>query len=1088
MRQQEVTEQVARNIQQAEQQVLEAQRGIMEARQRGNQEIADAVRDVQDAGTDLMRTQRDVAWDLDQRRRDMQESWRNIGKAQEEAALSIKAAEQQVAQSWQGIIDANIRGNELIADAQTRLNDAMIQAGRAGQQARDSINTALERQAEAQRDYDEAVSDAAQNLDDAAETLARANRQLAETQEEVNEAAGELGAILTSSQKALWDAIMGFYEDYKRAFGPAQETLTRLATDVVNFARQALPYLGRLANETAGEITQVWQELKADLRDPAILGPIKALLETAPENLGNALRAAKNIVLGILGILGELAPEAQKFWQWLADITAEFKEWATSETGRKQIRDFFERVWPVVRDVARAVWALITGLVKAGTSEPALRFFDHLAFFLEQVGLALPIIVQGLRPLNWLLNGLRTVLGWLDELFQPIIDAFREWTGIDLVSFTTALVGLVGGLVLFLGTIKLIRSGLGFFWGLLSSILGLIPGIGKRGTQSFGEFDRAKDKTKRNIQDFSTKSQGAFGRAAQAVRGFAASGMSLLRVRGAAIAAALGFAFLAAYITYFLGSVMSISTVLQNIQMMMQNFAVSLQTLGSNIMVFVQNLVTTVMNYIVQLPAMVMQYLGQLAQSAIQMTMTLAQSAITMITTLISQTIAYVTAAASQVISYITTIAAQVMTYLTQIATSAISFLQTLSAQTVSFLQSISAQVVNFLQGLAQPVFTFLQSLATQFVTFLQQVATQLPTFLQTLGTTVFTFLQNLATQTGTLLQNLTNTAVTTLQNVASQTISFLTPLAAQITGFIQTAGTGLFSAIGSIAASVGTAIQTAGSGLMTAVGAIFRGGLAVLSRAGSDFYSDISYVASGAWAVIRDAATSMWNEIDLVLMAIPGGILAKAPRVATAAIRFGRGFWEIASAAWGALFGEEGVTGAFDRLSSWVEGISWAGIWEWVGQSWVGGLMKGFSDWWSTKAWPQLKTWGQSVLDWINGFFGNRSPSRKFQWIGEMLSRGLAKGMRAGMSHVFKAAGEMTEAANVTPLLSVPIVDQASQQNLALQRQQLAQMQGQSSLLAARQNQEITVQLMLERRKLAEEVVSIVEERSRNQRRRGVR
>jgi hypothetical protein len=42
--------------------------------------------------------------------------------------------------------------------------------------------------------------------------------------------------------------------------------------------------------------------------------------------------------------------------------------------------------------------------------------------------------------------------------------------------------------------------------------------------------------------------------------------------------------------------------------------------------------------------------------------------------------------------------------------------------------------------------------------------------------------------------------------------------------------------------------------------------------------------------------------------------------------------------------------------------------------------------------------------------------------------------------------------------------------------------------MLAARQKQEITVQLLLERRLLAEQVVDIMEERNRNQRRRGVR
>jgi phage-related protein len=833
----------------------------------------------------------------------------------------------------------------------------------------------------------------------------------------------------------------------------------------------------------------VWEELKGDLRDPAVLGPIKALLESAPENLGNALRAAKNAVIGILAVLGELAPEARKFWQWLADITAEFKNWATSEEGRKQIRDFFERVWPVVRDVARAVWSLITGLVKAGTSGPALKFFDHLAWFMEQIGIALPIIVQGLRPLNWALDSLRWIIEQLDYYLGPVVEEIASWMGLDWPGFAAAIIGVALAFALFLGTVKLLRG----FYETIRSVFGglgsILDSFGRRGRQRFGEFDAAKDKTKRNVQDFGTKARTAFGTATAAVGRFAGSRAGLAAMAVAVVGAGVGLTYLAQSASQMLGQMMNISTFLPQIVASVGSVFTYLQGLLSQSISYVQNLATQVIQYVTSLPAMVMQYVGALASQAVTMVQTLATQLVTFVTTLVSQTISYITQVGTQVVSYLTQLVSQTVSYMTQLSTQSINYLTTLASQTISYLTQLASQTIGYLQSLAAPVVSYLQQLASSHFTYLQSIVTQTLTLLQTLAPGVYTHLQQLASGLMTHLATVAQTVGSTLQTIASTASTTLQTVVTRVSSFLGTASSTILSGIQTLGSGIYSNLQTTGSRAISTVTTVASGVAAVASRAFSDLATDLGYAWDGISAVLGGALTDMAREWDIWSIAIPAGILSKAPRMARAAITFGSKAREMLPYLNEVLFGESGVTGKMNEIALWLEeNATMESVWSYIGSTWVGSVLRGFSDWWTDYAWPYLRDWGNSVIKFINGVFDMASPSKVFMDIGMNLSKGLAEGMKKGLKYVSAMSDEMRDAATITPLLSVPVIDAASAQSLALQRQQLSTMQGQSSMLAARQKQEITVQLLLERRLLAEQVVDIMEERNRNQRRRGVR
>lgn len=79
-------------------------------------------------------------------------------------------------------------------------------------------------------------------------------------------------------------------------------------------------------------------------------------------------------------------------------------------------------------------------------------------------------------------------------------------------------------------------------------------------------------------------------------------------------------------------------------------------------------------------------------------------------------------------------------------------------------------------------------------------------------------------------------------------------------------------------------------------------------------------------------------------------------------------------------------------------------GLWD-IGSNLVKGLWNGISD---VTGWilDKIRGFGNSILSGIKGIFGIHSPSKEMEWMGEMLDRGLAKGITGGIGDVEDAMG----------------------------------------------------------------------------------
>ena len=84
-------------------------------------------------------------------------------------------------------------------------------------------------------------------------------------------------------------------------------------------------------------------------------------------------------------------PQIRQFAKWVKDVAKRFNDWANSERGRRQIRQFMNRIVPVAREFARQVGRIATKFIQlaqkhAPELRAALRFVGNAIIFVLRKG------------------------------------------------------------------------------------------------------------------------------------------------------------------------------------------------------------------------------------------------------------------------------------------------------------------------------------------------------------------------------------------------------------------------------------------------------------------------------------------------------------------------------------------------------------------------------------------------------------------------------------------------------------------------------------------------------------------------------
>lgn len=141
-----------------------------------------------------------------------------------------------------------------------------------------------------------------------------------------------------------------------------------------------------------------------------------------------------------------------------------------------------------------------------------------------------------------------------------------------------------------------------------------------------------------------------------------------------------------------------------------------------------------------------------------------------------------------------------------------------------------------------------------------------------------------------------------------------------------------------------------------------------------------------------KSGATTMLNNVVSTLKALPGKVVSSISSAISSVAKWGSDMASKAKSGMSSVV--SAVTNTLKDLPKKVLSIGGdlvTGLWNGVNNklSWLKGKIKSFTN---------------SVLDSIKGFFGVNSPSKETAWIGEMLDRGLAAGVQDNARDPIKA------------------------------------------------------------------------------------
>lgn len=165
---------------------------------------------------------------------------------------------------------------------------------------------------------------------------------------------------LSDEQKKMFDPFKEWYDTVKdmvqeRVLGQLAES-TQGFVDILNTF--GTPLLVGAAEALASTIAY----LEEALNRPEVQETLSTLSAALPGILSTLGQGLVDFVLGAIGFFTQLTPYASDFAGYIATAAASFAEWANSETGRQQIKDFMEIGVPAFKSLVDLVLELAPAL------------------------------------------------------------------------------------------------------------------------------------------------------------------------------------------------------------------------------------------------------------------------------------------------------------------------------------------------------------------------------------------------------------------------------------------------------------------------------------------------------------------------------------------------------------------------------------------------------------------------------------------------------------------------------------------------------------------------------------------------------
>lgn len=258
---------------------------------------------------------------------------------------------------------------------------------------------------------------------------------------------------LSKSQQAVFEPLKTLFGEVRAS---VQGALFKNAGDQVNDLAAALRPLGGLLTSLAG----VFSSWATDVL--AAVGPGGALsgsFDTLGKALPNLLRTTLDIVSGLAGGLTGLfagaTPGAQRLFDGISRVVAQFSAWANTVEGQKEINTFMQQAVDLLNtlwDIATEVGTTLKNLWEMGGAHAAQLLLESIVGVFDRLNKAMSTPEGREAVIAFFRNGVDVIRG-LGPVLQQIINLFQsldtEFNRLQFQRLLTGITSVIGGIVSF---------------------------------------------------------------------------------------------------------------------------------------------------------------------------------------------------------------------------------------------------------------------------------------------------------------------------------------------------------------------------------------------------------------------------------------------------------------------------------------------------------------------------------------------------------------------------------------------------------------------------------------------------------------